>query len=83
MLKRLGTLVEHIEKLGDGLNKAVGGYNSFVASFDRHAITQARRLAEKGVPISKPLNSPDEITTGISQVRLEKEDENLAISDES
>jgi DNA recombination protein RmuC len=83
MLKRLGTLVEHIEKMGDGLNKAVGGYNSFVASFDRHAVTQAKRLAEKGVPVTKALNSPDEITTGIAQVRLEKEDENLAISDES
>ena len=83
MLKRLGTLVEHIEKLGDGLNKAVGGYNSFVSSFDRQAVTQAKRLAEKGVPITKPISSPDEITTGIAQVRMEKDSEILEITDES
>lgn len=83
MLKRLGTLVEHIEKLGDGLSKAVGGYNSFVSSFDRQAISQAKRLAERGVPAAKPLLAPDEITTAVSQVRLVKEDENLAITEES
>jgi DNA recombination protein RmuC len=83
MLKRLGTLVEHIEKLGDGLNKAVGGYNSFVSSFDRQAVTQAKRLAEKGVPAAKPLIAPDEITTSVAQVRLQIEDEKIENQDES
>lgn len=83
MLKRLGTLVEHIEKLGDGLNKAVGGYNSFVSSFDRQAVSQARRLAEKGVPAAKPLNAPEEITISVAQVRLDREDEKLELTEES
>jgi DNA anti-recombination protein RmuC len=83
MLKRLTTLVEHIDKMGDGLNKAVGGYNSFVASFDRQAISQAKRLAEKGVPINKPIVSPDEITSAVAQLRLEKPREILEITEES
>jgi DNA recombination protein RmuC len=83
MLKRLTTLVEHIDKMGDGLNKAVGGYNSFVASFDRQAISQAKKLAEKGVPINKPIVSPDEITSAVAQLRLEKPREILEITEES
>lgn len=83
MLKRLGKLVEHIDKLGQGLNKAVGGYNSFVSSFDRHAVTQAKRLSDKGLPTERPIFAPSEITTAVAQVRLQIEDEKIEIEDES
>ncbi len=73
MLKRLSKLVEHIENLRSGLNKAVDGYNSFVSSFDRQAVSQAKKLAQKGVPSNKQLQSPDEISTGLTNSRYSGE----------
>jgi DNA recombination protein RmuC len=61
MLKRLGTLVEHVEVMRRGLAGAVTGFNSFVGSFDRQALSQARRLHEMGVSAAKPLDTPADI----------------------
>jgi DNA recombination protein RmuC len=61
MLKRLGTLVEHVETMRRGLSAAVTGFNAFVGSFDRQALSQARRLHEMGVGAPKPLDTPGEI----------------------
>ena len=69
MLKRLAKLSEHLENLRNGLNKAVDGYNSFVSSFDRQAVSQAKKLAQKGVPNNKQIESPDEITQGLANSR--------------
>ena len=73
MLKRLAKLVEHIENLRSGLNKAVDGYNSFVSSFDRQAVSQAKRLAQKGVPSNKQIEAPEEISTGLTNSRYSGE----------
>lgn len=61
MLTRLGVLVEHLDVVRRGLDQAVKGYNSFVGSFDRQALSQARRLSELGVPASRGLTAPDEL----------------------
>jgi DNA recombination protein RmuC len=61
MLKRLGTLVEHIETMRRGIAGAVSGFNAFVGSFDRQALSQARRLQEMGVTSTKSLDTPAEI----------------------
>jgi DNA recombination protein RmuC len=61
MLNRLGVLVEHLESLRRGLDQAVRGYNSFVGSFDRQALRQARRLSDLGVASPRTLDAPGEI----------------------
>lgn len=61
MLKRLGTLVEHMETMRRGLAGAVSGFNAFVGSFDRQALSQARRLHDMGVGSTKPLDTPAHI----------------------
>jgi DNA recombination protein RmuC len=73
MLKRLSKLVEHIETMRSGLNKAVDGYNSFVSSFDRQAVAQAKRLSQKGVPSTKQIEAPEEISTGLTSSRYSGE----------
>lgn len=65
MLTRLGILVEHLDSLRKGLDQAVRGYNSFVGSFDRHAMRQARRLNELGVASNRSLETPDEIDAAL------------------
>lgn len=65
MLRRLAVLVEHVETLRKGLDTAVRGYNSFVASFDTQALRQARRLSDLGVDSSRPLDSPAAIDASL------------------
>jgi len=70
MLARLATLTEHIDGMRRGLEQAVRGYNSFVGSFDRQVVVQARRLHEMGVeapkgvasaePVAGELRTPDQ-----------------------
>ena len=61
MLKRLGVLVEHLGDMRAGLQSAVNGYNKFVGSFDRNAMSQARKLNEMGVASTRSLDAPAEI----------------------
>ncbi len=50
MLTRLGTMLGHLNDTGDQLRRAVESYNRLVGSFDSRVVTQARRIAELGVP---------------------------------
>lgn len=61
MLKRLSVLVEHLADLRNGLQSAVNGYNKFAGSFDRNAMSQARRLNEMGVASTRSLETPAQV----------------------
>jgi DNA recombination protein RmuC len=61
MLNRLGILAEHLEGMRRGLDQAVRGYNSFVGSFDNHAMRHARRLQELGVDGGRTTRAPHAI----------------------
>ncbi|MBU6280002.1 MAG: DNA recombination protein RmuC [Actinomycetales bacterium] len=61
MLNRLAVLVEHLEGLRRGLAQAVTGYNDFVGSFERNALTQARRMRALGVASQRSLEPPAEV----------------------
>lgn len=62
MLTRLGTLVDHVEKVGRGLTSATNAYNSLVGSFDTQALSTARKMRDLGVASQKALEAPDEVT---------------------
>jgi DNA recombination protein RmuC len=46
LYKRLGTLGEHVDKLGRTLTRSVDDYNKMVGSLERTVLVQARRMAE-------------------------------------
>jgi DNA recombination protein RmuC len=46
LYRRLGTLGEHVDKLGRTLNRSVDDYNKVVGSLERSVLVQARRMAE-------------------------------------
>ncbi|MFC5432832.1 DNA recombination protein RmuC [Microbacterium suwonense] len=58
--KRLGTLGQHLAKLGRSLNSTVDAYNRFAGSLDRNVVTQARRFSA--------LQGLDEVLTETSPV---------------
>lgn len=53
---RLRVAAEHMKRVGSGLESAVSNYNKFVGSFERNVLTSGRRMAEKGLEISKELD---------------------------
>jgi DNA recombination protein RmuC len=46
LYRRLGTLGEHVDKLGRTLNRSVDDYNKVVGSLERTVLVQARRMAD-------------------------------------
>lgn len=52
---RLRVAAEHMKRVGGGLETAVANYNKFVGSFERNVLTSGRRMAEKGIEISKEI----------------------------
>ncbi|RGP40902.1 DNA recombination protein RmuC like protein [Altererythrobacter insulae] len=52
---RLRVAAEHMKRVGGGLETAVANYNKFVGSFERNVLTSSRRMAEKGLEISKEI----------------------------
>ncbi len=68
MLNRLAVLVEHLDGVRRGLTQAVTGYNDFVGSFERNALTQARRMRSLGVASQRSLEPPDEIESTLRSV---------------
>jgi DNA recombination protein RmuC len=53
---RLRVAAEHMKRVGGGLETAVSNYNKFVGSFERNVLTSGRRMAEKGIEISKEID---------------------------
>lgn len=52
---RLRVASEHMKRVGGGLETAVANYNKFVGSFERNVLSSGRRMAEKGIEISKEI----------------------------
>lgn len=44
LYKRLGTLSDHVSKLGRSIERTVGDYNKFVGSLERQVLSTARKL---------------------------------------
>jgi DNA recombination protein RmuC len=51
---RLGTVAEHLTRLGDGLGSAVASYNRAVGSLETRVLVTARRLSDLGVAAHAP-----------------------------
>ncbi|MCK9877161.1 DNA recombination protein RmuC [Frankia sp. Ag45/Mut15] len=61
---RLGTLGEHLDRLGRSLGRAVGEFNATVGSLESRVLTPARRLAAMNV-VEGALPSPGPVETGV------------------
>jgi len=58
---RLVTLTNHFSRVGKGLERAVEGYNSAVASLDSRVLVTARKFKELGAYSGKELETPEPI----------------------
>jgi DNA recombination protein RmuC len=55
---RLGTMSQHMEKVGKNLQTANTAYNQMVGSFESQVLTQARRFETLGSGSAKSLDTP-------------------------
>ncbi|MEO0882463.1 MAG: DNA recombination protein RmuC [Pseudomonadota bacterium] len=59
LYRRMGTLAEHMDKLGKSLKGAVGHYNSMNGSFDTRVLPALRKLEELSIaPPDKTIEGP-------------------------
>ena len=66
---RLCVFAEHLEGIGDALDRAVGKYNDSVGSFDSRVLVQARRFPELGVQTTRSLPYPQTIDLSVRPLR--------------
>jgi DNA recombination protein RmuC len=64
LYNRLGTLGEHVDRLGASLTRAVKDYNAAVGSLEGRVLVTARRLAALEV-VEEELSTPKPVETGI------------------
>ncbi len=61
LYKRVSTLAEHFDKLGNSLQRAVEAYNQAVGSLDRRVLPSARRMKELGAVSGEDLEPREPI----------------------
>lgn len=66
---RLKTLMEHIGKIGLGLNKAVDAYNGSIGSIERSVLPAARRFKDLGAATADEIEPLEEIETNLRQAQ--------------
>lgn len=69
LYSRLKVLMEHIGKIGGGLNKAVDAYNSSIGSLERSVLPAARRFKDLGASTADEIEPLEEIDTNLRQAQ--------------
>jgi len=69
LYKRLKKLVEHIERIGSGLDKAVDAYNDSIGSIERTVLPAARRFKDLGATTGEEIGSLEELQTPLRHVQ--------------
>jgi DNA recombination protein RmuC len=71
--RRLLNFVEHLDRSGRALSKAVEAYNSAIGSLERQVLPGARRFNELGAAIEGPLSAPEPIEQLVRELTAERE----------
>lgn len=69
LYSRVKVLMEHISKIGGGLNKAVDAYNSSIGSLERSVLPAARRFKDLGASTADEIEPLEEIETNLRQAQ--------------
>jgi DNA recombination protein RmuC len=69
LYERFTIVIEHFEKTGDSLRRAVGSYNDGVRSLETRLIPSVRRFRDLGVSSAKEIGSPVEIDQSVKSVK--------------
>lgn len=61
LLKRLGVFADHFTKVGASLGKAQENFNKAVGSYESQLLPAARRMEERGVPLTNAIDPPEHL----------------------
>jgi len=59
--KRIGTAIEHLDRLGKSIDSAVSNYNKLVGSIESSVLPQTRRFEDLGARSQKELPAPGQV----------------------
>jgi len=72
LYERLRVFVEHFQKVGTGLERAVSAYNDGVGSFEKRVLPKARRFGDLGVASdSKQIPELEQVETSVRSITTE------------
>jgi DNA recombination protein RmuC len=72
LYQRLSKMTEHMGKVGQGLDKAIGSYNDMVGSYDRKVVPQLRRFEELQIPTEdRSIEAPTEVTVSARPIQAQ------------
>jgi DNA recombination protein RmuC len=80
---RVGTLLQHVVKLGCSLTQSVSHYNSTLASLESRVLVTARKMGELGARTPKSLDEPGQIEQTCRTVAPELVGEDLFVGSET
>ncbi|MBK7923168.1 MAG: DNA recombination protein RmuC [Gemmatimonadetes bacterium] len=69
LYKRLKKLVEHIERIGSGLSKAVDAYNDSIGSIERSVLPAARRFKDLGAATTDEIEPLEDLQHTIRHIQ--------------
>ena len=61
LYERMNTLVQHLENVGSGLDKAIGAYNKAIGSMESRVLPSVRKFKELGVTGAEEIPSLEQI----------------------
>ncbi|HWW19489.1 MAG TPA: DNA recombination protein RmuC [Steroidobacteraceae bacterium] len=71
--RRLASFVEHLDRSGRALSRAVESYNAAFGSLERQVLPSARRFTELGATCADPITAPEPIEELVRALSGERE----------
>lgn len=68
LYKRVGTFVEHFEKIGVNLRRASESYNDAVGSLERRVLSSTRKLKELNATTDIDIETPDQVEIEVRRI---------------
>lgn len=72
LYERLAVMVEHLEGVGRNIKLAADSYDKFVGSLEQKVVPSARRFKDLGVPATKTIEVPDQLSLSLRKVLKEE-----------
>jgi DNA recombination protein RmuC len=72
LYERLAVMVGHFEAVGGNIKAAADSYDKFIGSLEQKVLPSARRFRDLGVPATRTLDVPDQLSLSLRRVRKDE-----------
>jgi len=72
LYERLAVLVDHFDKVGENLDRAIKSYNSAVGSLERNVLSAARRFPDLGTSTKRELPAVEPVESAVRRIEAKE-----------